>query len=381
MKNVLHTFCSSLVVMLNTFIEKICYYFYLNTDDAMRRKGKKNKLKVKPNKDQKQINKIENQTSGLLEGASVIGQASKTAPLAVIYRSEMDYISRCIGDYPNIETGGQLFGFLQEDGVAVVCYAIGPGKSANHQVTFFNQDTEYLQTVYNEISRKYGLRYIGEWHSHHQLGLAKPSGHDALTVIHGIQRHNFQNFLLCIGNCDRSARSTLNAFSFNINSITQYKHVPWRIIEIESPYRNLIDNSLRGLICHPRTTKASYGPNYILSAMGNASMVTPNYDEEYWLNNKNNNQVLKNIIDFLKNQGGATSQVKPFLDEEKKVHLVVISGNDNIEIYFGNKFPLSAPIFKKSNGDVIEPHVKWECGDNIYESFVTYYKMLNINVI
>lgn len=30
---------------------------------------------------------------------------------AIVYQSELDYISRCILDYPQIETGGQLFGF------------------------------------------------------------------------------------------------------------------------------------------------------------------------------------------------------------------------------------------------------------------------------
>lgn len=28
----------------------------------------------------------------------------------IIYQSELDYISRCILDFKNIETGGQLFG-------------------------------------------------------------------------------------------------------------------------------------------------------------------------------------------------------------------------------------------------------------------------------
>ena len=58
---------------------------------------------------------------------------------AVIFKSEMDFISRCILDYPSIETGGQLFGFYTEAGIPVVLYAIGPGRNANHQVAFFNQ--------------------------------------------------------------------------------------------------------------------------------------------------------------------------------------------------------------------------------------------------
>ena len=100
--------------------------------------------------------------------STYLPEEAAPAKMAVIYRSEMDYISRCIRDYPNIETGGQLFGFLTENGAPVVCYAIGPGRDANHQQAFFNQDTDYLQKVYNQLNRRYGLRYIGEWHSHHQ---------------------------------------------------------------------------------------------------------------------------------------------------------------------------------------------------------------------
>jgi len=62
---------------------------------------------------------------------------SKRAKCAVIYRSELDFMSRCILDCKHIETGGQLFGFWTRDCVPVVLFAIGPGPKANHQVTFF----------------------------------------------------------------------------------------------------------------------------------------------------------------------------------------------------------------------------------------------------
>ena len=90
-----------------------------------------------------------------------------------IFRSEMDYISRCILDYPNIETGGQLFGYWTSDGIPVIMYAIGPGPSANHQGTFFNQDVNYLLEVGNVLRDRYCLQHIGEWHSHHRLGLSE----------------------------------------------------------------------------------------------------------------------------------------------------------------------------------------------------------------
>ena len=70
--------------------------------------------------------------------------SNNSAAVAMIYRSELDYISRCILDSTTIETGGQLFGFWTSTGIPVVLYAIGPGPLANYQVTFFNQDVDYL---------------------------------------------------------------------------------------------------------------------------------------------------------------------------------------------------------------------------------------------
>lgn len=75
----------------------------------------------------------------------------ESAPVVYIYRSELDYLSRCILDYPAIETGGQMFGFYTDRGDFVVVYVIGPGPRANHQITFFNQDKEYLLKVYHVI--------------------------------------------------------------------------------------------------------------------------------------------------------------------------------------------------------------------------------------
>ena len=103
------------------------------------------------------------------------------ASKVLIYKSELEYISRCILDYTNIETGGQLFGYWTSDGVPVVLYVIGPGPHANHQGAFFNQDVNYLEMIGGILTRDFGLQHMGEWHSHHQLGLARPSGHDSST--------------------------------------------------------------------------------------------------------------------------------------------------------------------------------------------------------
>ena len=167
----------------------------------------------------------------------------------IVYQSELDYISRCILSHPNIETGGQIFGFYAAKGTPVVCYAIGPGSHANHQVTFFNQDLDYLQSIGTILNKEFGLQHIGEWHSHHRLGLDHPSGHDAQTMHHSIDALHLGQFLLCIGTlADRSAN--IKAFTFYEND-PSYHFASWHIKATPSPYRQVIDEHLKDLLVHP----------------------------------------------------------------------------------------------------------------------------------
>lgn len=154
---------------------------------------------------------------------------------AIIFRSELAFICKHILEYPNIETGGELFGFWTSEGVPVILYAIGAGPKANHQVTFFNQDKEYLLSEGTKLKNCYGLQHIGEWHSHHKLGLAHPSKHDAHTMISTIREMNLGRFLLCIGNCTDST-SGLNCFMCEVDG---YKQWDWEIINQPSPIRNI----------------------------------------------------------------------------------------------------------------------------------------------
>ena len=76
------------------------------------------------------------------------------ADSAIIYQSELEEISRYILDYPNIETGGELFGFWTAYGVPVVLFAIGPGPNSIHQYTSFNQDVPYFHRIGMYISER-----------------------------------------------------------------------------------------------------------------------------------------------------------------------------------------------------------------------------------
>jgi hypothetical protein len=292
---------------------------------------------------------------------------------AIIYKSEMDFISRCILDYPNIETGGELFGFWSVSGTPVVLYAIGPGPSANHQSTFFNQDTEYLNKVGSVIVDHFGLHHIGEWHSHHQLGLAQPSGHDAQTMFTTIRNHNLHRFLCCIGNCTNEY-STLNAFNFVDNR--QYSRAEWSINDLESPFRKVIDEQLGVLLQMPRTRKASY--KAIARPTTVTSQSVPSYPDGYWLNEKTNRLVLKDILDYITSRNSSLS-TSVNMDPSRYVH-ILSQGDSFIEdIMFGEGFPNTAPDIKRIQNGIIQSLrcPEWSLTNDIFSSFANYYSSIH----
>ncbi len=264
---------------------------------------------------------------------------NRPAPLAIIFRSEFDFISRCILDYPNIETGGQLFGYWTAEGVPVVLYAIGPGPRANHQSAFFNQDVDYLETMGRHVFNAWGLHHIGEWHSHHSLGLNEPSGHDARTMISNIERFHLHRFLLCIGNYWRG-ETTLNAFNFEEDHPYDYQQAAWSVVEQESPFRAIIDRELRGIVELPHARSPRHGKNFLATA--GVSKVEPVYSGEYWLKERANNLELKKIIDELGAILGTQAAVQ--LDAQGHVHVSFDCGvGEPVSIYFPQYFPAQAP--------------------------------------
>lgn len=287
---------------------------------------------------------------------------------AFIYKSELDFISRCILDYKNIETGGQLFGFWTADGSPIVVYAIGPGANANHKVAFFNQDLDYLVNVGTVLVHHYGLQHIGEWHSHHKLGLAQPSGHDASTMADTIREKSIPQFLLCIGNCS-DVDSTLNPFNFTLCAGYNYVKANWTIKNLDSPYRNLIDRELKGILIQPVTSMPSYKMDRIKTAI-----VTSN--EGYWFENKQNRLVLKRIMDFVAvypQQAHCTIQ----MDSQNHIRLLVKRPSQEECIFFPSNFPQTAPEIQFTlNGKPVSVTYRWEYNEDIFDAFVKSYKSI-----
>ena len=120
------------------------------------------------------------------------------------------------------------------------------------------------------------------------------------------------------------------------------------------------------------TMAASHGTNYLLNAPEAVMTVTPDYRDDYWLNNKENNQVLKKIIDFLSAYGDG-GVVKPQMDAEKHVHLKVIRDERQEQIVFGDRFPFEPPQIIVPDDVAVNGAAVWPNSDDIFAGFEQYY--------
>ncbi len=284
----------------------------------------------------------------------------------IVFQSELDYLSRCILDYPDIETGGQLFGYWTEDGVPVVMYAIGPGPRANHQTTFFNQDVDYLVKVGRLLKDRFGLHHIGEWHSHHQLGLARPSGHDAHTMNSTIREKGLGRFLLCIGNINLG-RAKVGAFICDGSSCEQ---TSWAAISPDSPLRHIIDRDLSDILVHPKRTTTFHTMNERIETR-------PAYSPGYWLAEHGTGTILNSIITYLKGRNRG-ADVKPQLNGRGEVQVRLEYGPRVENILFPNGFPDKAPRMMRYRNGIPEETSStsgWTYYDgDILHSFILFYE-------
>lgn len=283
------------------------------------------KIKFLPPFWKKEITQVRNndKCSLTINGANIIPSQK-----ALIYSSELKYIAKCISDYPNIETGGQLFGAWTASGSPRVIYAIGPGKRANHQPTFFNQDVEYLENIGSRL-KEYGLQHIGEWHSHHRLGLPHPSGHDAQTMQNAIMGLNLNRLLLCIGSINDKG-IIINPFNFTRDA--RYISAQWEVINSRNRLREVIDNDLVNLLNHPFSSRYTFAEDYLPSQKQQVS------GQSGWFSNSENRQAFKQIIDMLK-ASNWINEVKSQISSEGIVSLKIVARTFAEVITFPSDFP------------------------------------------
>ena len=164
----------------------------------------------------------------------------------VIYENDYKELCAWVLRKPHIETGGDLFGLWANKYTAVIQLVLGPGKGCRRTSTSFYQDVNYLEKVGMHLTQKEGICYIGEWHSHHQLGLARPSGGDENTVWNNMPTYNLTRFVIFIANIDHSHHPYGQSYSVNVGCFlfeidSNGKQLPvlrgkFKILNQESPF-------------------------------------------------------------------------------------------------------------------------------------------------
>lgn len=117
-----------------------------------------------------------------------LSRSTKTNSFIAIYESELQAIALESSSW-DVETGGDLFGIWGE--MPVVYFASKSGPKAIRNQAHFRLDVEYLIKLSNELNNDWGLRYFGDWHSHHRLGLETPSTGDQSRIERISAKNNF----------------------------------------------------------------------------------------------------------------------------------------------------------------------------------------------
>ncbi len=179
------------------------------------------------------------------------GRAWTEAGKALIYADEAQRIARFAHECPDIETGGDLFGYWTHSGAPMVSYAIGPGRSSRHHPTSFYQDADWLHDQGVRLYDRHGLQHVGQWHSHHRLGVNLPSAGDIRTVVRGMAARNWSRFLLMIATLPPHSDSPVMQNYYLVRPDGRHRPVRIQVLNGGSPFRTRPDEPREEPILRP----------------------------------------------------------------------------------------------------------------------------------
>ena len=168
----------------------------------------------------------------------------------VIYDNEYKQICAWVLQYGYLETGGDLFGLWKDDYTAVIQLVLGPGKNCRRAPASFYQDVDYLEKAGSQLIKNEGVCHIGEWHSHHKIGLKQPSGGDEGTVWRNMPKYGLNRFVLFIANIETQINSaaSVGCFLFERGTVDQSQRMTqgqFHLLQNESPLREKFQRDLK----------------------------------------------------------------------------------------------------------------------------------------
>lgn len=265
------------------------------------------------------------------------------APLhkALIHRSELDFIGRCVLEYPTIETGGDLFGFWSNEGNAVIHYVIGPGQRTSRSETSFYQDIGYLKECGRVLNGRFGLEHIGAWHSHHRMSLYQPSLGDVHTMQNALKTKNPSRFIISICNIEKENSVSIGCFIFTANDHEPYGDCEWKILEGKSPLRETLLRDQSDLFRSPseRNVVLNIRAGEVPPSTGmRGTSEKPEFPEGSFWNARDGKDYLKWAFEELKRKD-QFFDVEILQLDDRRIVLSLKCDNWSFQIRFPNDFP------------------------------------------
>ncbi len=177
---------------------------------------------------------------------TVLPATVRQVTFVAIYESELQAIGLESSSWET-ETGGDLFGVWQN--IPIIYLATRAGQKAIRDNTHFRLDVDYLINISSELGSEWGLRYFGDWHSHHKLGLHSPSAGDRDRIKRIAEKNNFSEmveFVTTFSNESRKDRVVqVHPFIYNIFPATNPVDLSLIVLKGLSPVREALINRKR----------------------------------------------------------------------------------------------------------------------------------------
>ena len=279
----------------------------------------------------------------------------------VIHAGELDRIAAWVAGHRDRETGGELFGFWTHSGAPVIQFAGGPGPTARHEPAAFYQDRDYLRSIGGVLRDRHGMQHIGEWHSHHGMGLDRPSAGDQGdegTVRRALRRYGFPRFVLCIANTpntkrrwpaatSRTTEVSLNGFVFT-DGEAGYGDSAFVVLPGDSPVR--ADLAGHELFPDPPDQAASWQVRRTTLAWPAAhERTTPDRAPPGWYSDSEGRELLRSIHERVRQV--VQDDVAMFADADRTLYFALPSVPPGYRLHFPDDFPTTPAMLTRSAGE------------------------------
>jgi hypothetical protein len=148
-----------------------------------------------------------------------------------LFRDQLDLIAAEVLRHPQRETGGSLFGHATRSGNVLAYRATGPGLRAEHGRESFYPDPAFMQRSGRALQP---LEHVGEWHSHHRIGLREPSPGDVESLRRVITQRGWSSFGLGIANIESSREVSIGFWI--VTAAGDLLPCAVEVLEVPSPF-------------------------------------------------------------------------------------------------------------------------------------------------